>query len=133
MEKVVFDYYNAHYLQDHLKLLEKALKNVYNVKQITVRIITDAVSFEAVKLLRMNLIEHHNLFSFRLKNITIITRNLDSKICKPSILRDFVKHLEEIEIIPFAGYKLDDRVVDFCKRNMMEVVAEALKSNIYLI
>ena len=77
---------------------------------------------EVFNLLQMNVVEHHKLPSFRLKKIRIVTFNLDSRICKRSILRDLIIHLEEIEIIPFDGYKLNDQVIDFCKEQIIDVV-----------
>lgn len=58
-----------------------------------------------------------------------MTSYLDSRICQQSILRDFIIHLEEIEIIPLDGYKLDDEAIDYCKGMVMEVANELLKLN----
>ena len=112
IEYILFDYYHKTRDFDYIIANELALKSVFNVKKMVIRVATNP--HRAAYLIRRNILNHAHLPLFRLEHVYLILNNLDSRFCV--LLQDILPFVQIIEIVPFQGVVFNEVMIEFCKK-----------------
>ena len=79
IETILFDYFHRKRDFDYIIANELALKSIFNVKKMIIRIHSN--NHRAAELIQRNVLENSHLPLFRLEHLTFIIHSLDYRFC----------------------------------------------------
>ena len=126
IETILFDYFHRKRDFDYIIANELALKSIFNVKKMIIRIHSN--NHRAAELIQRNVLEHSHLPLFRLAHLTFIIQSLDYRFCV--LLQEILLYIQVIEIIPFNDVVLNGQVVEFCKNKFVDSIKSLTEKKI---
>ena len=118
LNTLVIDYLLMNRTLDYITTNEMPLKKMHNVPHFIVRIHSNVG--RAFKLLRNNILQHHNLTSYKLQHLKLHTATLTPSCC--DYLAEILPFVEMITVKPFADFLYSHYAVNHCKTIIFKTV-----------
>jgi len=111
LNTLMIDYLLLNRTYNYITANEMPLKKINNVENFIVRVHSNTK--RGFKLLRDNILKHHRLPSYKIRNLKIVTSTLTPQCC--DYLTKILPFIKRITVTPFDGYVYPNYVVNYCK------------------